>query len=70
MPKVEGAGRKLSVELTMFNNTGDKIQVTCKFCNDPISAKIFAHMSKCKKHAVTSRLKADDEAETLNEMKM
>ena len=59
------------VEWIVVNKTDNKVLVTHKFCNDLISAKIeriHAHMSKCKKCGITSRLNTDDDAESLNKM--
>ncbi|KAG8172922.1 hypothetical protein JTE90_029612 [Oedothorax gibbosus] len=53
MPRTQGCGRKQAIEWTMVNQTDNKCQVKCKFCNCAISAKverIRSHMKNCKKH--------------------
>ena len=70
MLKVEGAGRR-SDEWTTVNKTDNK--VNSKFCNALISAKIermCAHISKCKKQEVTSRLNSNNDSETSNVIEM
>lgn len=70
MPRVEGAGRKQFVEWTMVNKTENKYQVTCKYCNDKVSAKIErirGHMSKCKKYKADSRARTSTDSDYVDE---
>ena len=69
MPKVEGARRKLSVKWIMLNKIENMFQVTCKFCNDAVSAKV-KRMYNLKKHEINPSSKTVYNNETSNEIEV